>query len=281
MIHSRIKLISICFLVSLSSACHSATEKPEFAGAVSSASPEATEAGLNILRQGGNAIDAAIAVSLALGVSEPAGSGIAGQTVMLVHPGKGKSPFVIHGTSWSPRNLPERVDPLQLRVGHTASTVPSTPRVLDFAYKNYGSGNVQWAGLVQPAIDIAESGFEIGSFRERSFRYYGSALRNQPEAKKIFIREDGKDFQLGDTLYQPATAKMLKRIVTYGAEDFYSGEIASSIAKDMAKNGGWITLEDLNLFPDPKIVEPIIINYQGYEVATLPPPLVAGSCLKY
>lgn len=274
------KACVICVAISLSSACFSAPETTAFTGAVSSASPEATEAGLLVLRQGGNAIDAAIAVSLALGVSEPAGSGIAGQTVMLVHPGHGKKPFVIHGTSWSPSQLPDHVEPSQLRVGHTASTVPSTPRVLDFAYRNYGSGKVSWSELVQPAINIAENGFVLGPFRERSFRYYGDSLRDQPEAKAIFIRQDGKDFQLGDTLVQSLTAKMLRRIADYGAEDFYSGEIAASIANDMANHQGWITLEDLNNFPDPLIVDPLIIEYQGYEVATLPPPFGGWVMLK-
>ncbi|MEE2003402.1 gamma-glutamyltransferase [Alkalimonas sp. MEB108] len=280
MLQSITKVCFICVAISLSSACYSAPESNAFKGAVSSASPEATEAGLSVLRQGGNAIDAAVAVSLALGVSEPAGSGIAGQTVMLVHPGSGKKPFVIHGTSWSPSQLPERVEPSQLRVGHTASTVPSTPRVLDFAFRNYGSGQVSWSELVQPAINIAENGFVIGPFRERSFRYYGDSLRNQPEAKAIFIRHDGKDFQVGDILVQSLTAKMLRRIAEYGAEDFYSGEIAVSIAKDMATHQGWITLEDLNNFPDPQVVEPLVIEYQGYQVATLPPPFGGWVMLK-
>lgn len=243
-----------------------------FAGVVSSASPEATAAGVAILEQGGNAMDAAVAVSLALGVSEPAGSGIAGQTVMLVHPGPGQAPFVIHGTSWSPRHIPDGVTRDQLRLGHTASTVPSTPRVLDFAHRNYGSGSLEWAQLVQPAINLAENGFLVGPFRERAFRFYGSVLREQPEAASIFIRSDGKDFQVGDRLVQPKTAKMLRRIAKYGVEDFYTGDIADSIVSDMVTNGGWISHNDLAEFPDPAIVQPLVGNYRGFEVATLPPP---------
>lgn len=244
----------------------------QFAGVVTSATPEATAAGVSILEQGGNAIDAAIAVSLALGISEPAGSGVAGQTVMLVHPGNGEAPFVINGTSWSPREIPDSVTRDQLRSGYTASTVPSTPRVLDFAHREFGSGSVAWSALVQPAIELAENGFEVGPFRERAFRYYGAILREQKTAAEIYVRADGKDYQIGDRVIQRKSAAMLRRLAEHGADDFYTGEIAASIARDMAANGGWITMNDLQNFPDPQIVEPLIGHFRGYEVATLPPP---------
>lgn len=269
----KFRVSAILFSISLVSSLSSGVNADEqFAGVVSSATPEATAAGVAILERGGNAIDAAVAVSLALGITEPAGSGVAGQTVMLVHPGNGEAPFVINGTSWSPREIPDNVTRDQLRLGYTASTVPSTPRVLDFAHREFGSGNLEWPALVQPAIELADNGFVVGPFRERAFRYYGNILREQETAAEIYIRADGNDYQVGDRVFQHKSAAMLRRLAEHGADDFYTGEIAASIARDMAANGGWITMNDLQNFPQPQIVEPLFGQYRGYDVATLPPP---------
>jgi gamma-glutamyltranspeptidase/glutathione hydrolase len=242
-----------------------------FAGAVSSASPEATAAGVEILEQGGNAIDAAVAVSLALGVSEPAGSGIAGQTAMLVRPAGG-TPFVINGTTWSPRSLPPKVDAAQLKYGHTAASVPSTLRVLDLAWRRYGSGQVPWAGLLAPAIRIAEDGWVVGKFRQQAFRFYHDTLVKQPAAANIFTRPDGMPYQAGELFRQPLLAQTLRRLAKAGADDFYHGEIAGQIVADMAANGGWITARDLAEFPEPAILPALEGSYRGYQVFTLPPP---------
>ena len=122
-------------------------------GVVSSATPEATTIGAAVLEQGGNAVDAAIAISLALGVSEPAGSGLAGQTVMLVRSPSGVTE-VVHGTTWSPAKLPAQVTANQLRRGHSAASVPSTPKVLDLALRRYGSGNFSW----RFAVSVVDGG---------------------------------------------------------------------------------------------------------------------------
>ncbi len=248
-----------------------AAEQRGFAGTVSSATPEATAAGVDILEAGGNAIDAAVAVSLALGVSEPAGSGIAGQTVMLAwSPDNG--PFVIHGTTWSPAEMPTDATRDQLVYGRTASAVPSTPRVLGLAHERFGSGNLAWADLVAPAITIARVGFDIGPFRAHAFRHYRSLLERQPEAAAIFIAPDGRPWQEGERLKQPALAKTLERLAEDGAMDFYTGRIAAGIAADMAAHGGWISADDLASFPEPRIVSPLQGQYRGHTLLTLPPP---------
>lgn len=249
----------------------------QFAGIVSSATPEATAAGVAILEAGGNAIDAAVAVSLTLGVTEPAGSGIAGQTVMLIKR-RGEPAFVVQGTTWSPREIPADATTEQLRYGHTASTVPSTLRVLDLAHRRFGSGQLAWSDLVQPAIDNAQQGFILGPFRQRAFRNYGDDLARQDSARGIFFREDGSGYQVGDTLRQPLLAATLRRIATLGAMDFYEGEIAAEIAADVNANNGWITLDDLQQFPEPRIVPAIRSSYRGHDIETLPPPSVVGWC---
>ena len=263
------KRLSVLFAL-LSPAAYGA-DGDAFAGIVSSASPEATAAGVRILESGGNAVDAAVAVSLALAVSEPAGSGIAGQTVMLIRE-PGKAALVVHGTTWSPRKLPAGIESEQLRYGRTASTVPSTLAVLDVAWRRFGSGAIEWPELVRPAVDIAEDGFVVGPFRHRSFRAYADDLRRQTEAAQIYLGEDGRIPQVGDRIRQPLLAQTLSRIARDGAKTFYTGTMAREIAADMAANGGWITLYDLTAFPEPAVVPALRTEYRGYAIETLPPP---------
>lgn len=262
--------VAVLFLVCLSGVSAKAGERV-FAGAVSSASPEATAAGVEILEAGGNAVDAAVAVSLALAVTEPAGSGIAGQTTMIIKR-PGEKAFVVQGTTWSPRQIPDNASREQLVEGRTASSVPSTLRVLDKAQREFGSGKITWANAVQPAIEYAEKGFVVGPFRYRSFHNYLDALRQDPTAAAIFIRKDGSAYQAGDRFQQPILARTLRRIADDGAMDFYNGEIAELIAADMQANDGWITAADLREFPEPQVVDAIRRNYRGHTVETLPPP---------
>jgi len=259
--------LAICLL--LAAAAEPAERR--FAGAVASASPEATAAGVETLERGGNAIDAAVAVSLALGVSEPAGSGLAGQTVMLVRPSGGEA-FVINGTTWSPRTIPGDARAEQLKYGHTAASVPSTLRVLDLAWRRYGSGSQSWHSLLQPAIRLAEEGWVIGPFRQRAFRFYHETLKKQPAAAAIFTRDDGTPYQAGELLRQPLLAATLRRLAEAGADDFYQGAIAAEIVADMEANGGWINRQDLAEFPEPAILPALAGSYRGYDVHTLPPP---------
>ncbi|MCC3861284.1 gamma-glutamyltransferase [Pseudemcibacter aquimaris] len=247
------------------------SQEKEFAGYVSSASPEATDVGVKILENGGNAYDAAVAVALALGPGEPAGSGIFGQTVMLVQPANGDA-FVIHGTTLSPSNIPDKVTRSQLVRGRTASTVPSQLRVLDYTFKNYASGNFTWKELVMPAVDLYRNGIEVGYFRHKAFAHYGMGLKGQKEAAEIFLKSDGSAYDIGEIFKQPIMADTLERIANKGADEFYQGDMAREIAADLQENGGWITYDDLANFPEPAIVEPIKSTYRGYEVLSLPPP---------
>ena len=268
MIGAKAKALLICLCVALSA---SATAEQAVRGVVSTATPEATAIGVAVLESGGNAVDAAIAVSLALGVSEPAGSGLAGQTVMIIRDPDGNTE-VVHGTTWSPARLPDNVTEAQLRYGHTAASVPSTPKVLDLAHQRYGSGNLSWAELVQPAAQLASDGFPLGPFRTRAFQFYGHQLAQQESARRIFLHPEGRAWVEGDRFRQPLLARTLERLAEHGAEDFYTGGIAEEIVEDMRLNGGWMTAEDLAQFPEPAIVEPIRASYRGFDLATLPPP---------
>jgi gamma-glutamyltranspeptidase/glutathione hydrolase len=234
-------------------------------GAIASASPEATEAGRRILAAGGNAIDAAIAVSLALAVTEPAMSGLGGQTQMLLF-----SPLtdgvVINGTSWSPSETPAAASKADL-TGRRATTVPTTLKVLDYAYRKYASGNLTWNELIEPAIGYAENGFELGPFRQKVLARHSEQLRKDEATGALFATlEEGEPFR------QPTLAATLRRIAAEGAVGFYQGDMARQIADDMEAHGGWIRYEDLAGLADPLELAPLRTTYRGYDVLSLPPP---------
>jgi gamma-glutamyltranspeptidase/glutathione hydrolase len=247
-----------------------AKKSNKLTGCVAAGTPEAARAGVEILNQGGNAVDAAVAVSLVLGVTEPAGSGIGGQSTFIVHP-EGGEPFVLNGTSYSPLHTPTGAMLSDL-VGHRASTVPSNLKVLDFAWRKYGSGHVPWRRLVEPAIRYALEGYELGPFRRRALLRHAACIRKYPEVIRLLLAPDGSVPALGNRVVNRPLGKTLKRIARHGARDFYTGEIAQSIAKDMAEQGGWITEKDLGRLPEPEPIKPIQGTYHGFDVFTLPPP---------
>ena len=234
-----------------------------YLGSVTSASPEATEAGLAILRAGGNAVDAAVAVAFALGVSEPAGSGMGGQAILLVRE-PGQNPIVINGTTRAPKVLPESRTKADF-TGIRATTVPSMPRVLNLAQQEYGSGHVTWKACLEPAIRAAREGTPYGVFRERSLNRYRKGLERDEQARQVFLESEGP-------VVREALARTLERLATAGARDFYEGALAQEIAADMKARGGLLTAEDLATFPDPAVVPALHGTYRGHDVYTLPPP---------
>jgi len=239
-------------------------------GVISSGSPESVSAGKKILELGGNAVDAAIAISFALAVTEPAMSGLGGQAQFLIHI-PGKEPLIVNGTSFSPSNLPDSLNKDDLQK-HKATTVPSMVRTLDYLWKNYGSGNVSWDELLEPAIKYAEEGFQLGKFRYSVLNHKAEDLRKDSVTKKIFLNEDGSLPQQEKYFKQETLAKTLTKIATEGANDFYSGKIAQQIAEDIKRNNGWITIDDLNNVPTPIKIPAIKGNYREYDIYTMPPP---------
>lgn len=242
----------------------------DFFGAVSTATPEATKAGEEILKKGGNAIDAAVAVSFVLGVTEPAMSGIGGGTQMLVGL-KGREPFMINGTTFSPKATPTEWDKDALTY-HKRSTIPSTVKTLYYSWQKYGSGLLTWEELLDPAIEFAAEGFVMGEFRSKVYERYEERLQNSPHNAHFLLMPDGRAPTVGDTLRQPLLAETLRNIARGGENIFYQGEIARKIARDMQTNGGWINLEDLQSFGDPIEIPALKTTYHGYEVYTSAPP---------
>jgi gamma-glutamyltranspeptidase/glutathione hydrolase len=238
--------------------------------------PLATDVGVAVLKSGGNAVDAAVAVGFALAVTHPTAGNLGGGGFLLLRTAKGETTFFDfreRAPGKATRDMyldPEGKLTRESLEGWRAAGVPGTVHGLETAHKKYG--RKQWSDLVAPAIRLAK-GFSI-PFSLMSSLQSSSILSKFPESKRIFQR-DGMYYEVGDRLVQPELAKTLERIANHGAKDFYEGEIARRLAAEMLANGGLITQEDLKSY---RTVErkPLTGSYRGYDVITAPPPSSGG-----
>jgi gamma-glutamyltranspeptidase/glutathione hydrolase len=237
----------------------------------------ATQAGLKVLQQGGNAVDAGVAVGFALAVTHPAAGNLGGGGFLLIRFADGRSTFVDFR-----ERAPEKASrdmyvdasgkvTTDSIIGYRASGVPGTVRGLEHASRKYGRR--PWASLVEPAVELAEKGFPVSYGLAQSLSS-NKDLARFPESRRIFQR-DGKFYETGETLTQPELAATLKRIARQGSRDFYQGETARRLADDMARHGGLITLSDLESYTVVER-EPLRGSYHGYDVLAAPPPSSGG-----
>jgi gamma-glutamyltranspeptidase/glutathione hydrolase len=241
-------------------------------GMVVTAFPEATQAGADMLKMGGNAVDAACAAALALGVCEPQGSGIGGQTVAILHmngrttaiDGSTKAPSLAHPSSFS--NESER------KRGYKATTIPGTLAVLKHLNEKYG--RLSWRTLLHPALNIASSGYRITELQSFLLKRELENFLSVPNktGAKYFLKKGKIPYEPGELFIQPELASTLSNIALRGPGAFYTGEIASQIDSDMRKNGGLLRREDLALIPEVIEREPVKGSYRGFIVKSLPPP---------
>jgi gamma-glutamyltranspeptidase/glutathione hydrolase len=246
-------------------------------GMVATAFPDATCAGVEILKQGGNAVDAACSAALALGVCEPQSSGIGGQTMMLINSG-GKV-IAIDGSSRAPSLVHVgAIYKYDRSSGYRATTVPSTLATLWYVNRHYGK--LSWDKILEPAIRLAEGGYVITPLQHRLQK---RELENfdkveSGSGKKYFLNE-GEPYSPGDRFYQPDLAKTLKKIASKGIEEFYQGTIAKQIDADMRENGGLLRYDDLALIPLPIVRKPLKRKFRGLTVYSMPPPGAGRSLL--
>jgi gamma-glutamyltranspeptidase/glutathione hydrolase len=239
-------------------------------GMVVSAHYRATAAGVEILSKGGNAVDAAIATSLALGVVEPAGSGLGGMAMMMIYQASSGRVFVLDGPCRAPiRATPEAVAAAHRKRGYKAVAVPTNPAVLDYVLQNYGT--LTPGQVLEPAVQLAETGFPISPFQYRLFHEYIKAIK-AGNIGPLFLEPDRTPLSPGTIIRQPVLASTLRRLAQYGFTDFYTGEIGKRIAADMAKHEGFICQEDLADIPWPTEREPLTRQVGEWVVHTLPPP---------
>ncbi len=242
-----------------------------------------SQAGVEILKRGGNAVDGAVAVAFALAVVEPAAGNIGGGGFMLVRLADGRTTFfdyreVAPGKATRDMYIkPDGTLDKSLSVdGYKAVAVPGTVAGLELALKTYGK--LKLADVMAPAIRLAEDGFPVSEKLARQLEVERPELQPFTNSRRIFLN-DGKLFRAGDTFKQPELAATLKRIAKNGAADFYRGETAKMIVDDMQRLGGLITLEDLAQY-QPKVRQALHANYtldgHKWDVLTSPPPSSGG-----
>ena len=256
---------------------------PEVAkqGMVSTQNAIASKVGLNVLKKGGNAIDAAVAVGFALAVVLPRAGNLGGGGFMLIYSAKDKNvtaidyrekaPLLAHQDMFLDEN--GRPVPEKSRSSYLAIGVPGTVAGLELALKKFGSISLQ--ELIQPVIRLAEDGFKIDYDLEYSLLAAKDAMKKYPASMKIFFKKDKSHYKAGDKLIQKNLAWSLKKIARKGSYAFYRGIIANLIVLDMKKHGGLITLRDLQNYK-PIIREPVQGVYKGHRIFSMPPPSSGG-----
>ncbi len=247
-------------------------------GMVVTREPHATSAGLAVLKSGGNAIDAAVAVGFTLAVTHPSAGNIGGGGFMLIRLAGGGTTFLDfreRAPMAASRNM--YIDPATGKatqdsvLGYRAAGVPGTVRGLEYASRKYG--RKPWAELVRPAVELAAKGFPVTWAQAQSF-HASRDLARFPESQRIFLN-GGKFYEPGDLLVQSDLARTLERIEMQGAKGFYEGETARLLARDMAAHGGLITEEDLRRYA-VREMKPLTGTYHGYTIVTAPPPSSGG-----
>lgn len=250
-------------------------------GMVATQHDEATKAGLEILKQGGNAIDASVAVGFALAVVLPRAGNLGGGGFMIVYNAEDKTTSAINYREMAPsaahRDLylddNKDVDFERYNASYQSVGVPGTVAGMVLALEKYGTMSLEQ--VLQPAIRLAEEGFTVTYDLEEVLKTYEDRLRKWPESERIFFKGKTGYYEAGDILKQPDLAWSLKQIAKHGSKAFYGGSVGKRISKDMAANDGLITNKDLKNYK-AVVMEPQWGTYRGYEIATMPPPSSGG-----
>jgi gamma-glutamyltranspeptidase/glutathione hydrolase len=253
-------------------------------GVVVSASLTASEIGADILRRGGNAVDAAVATGLALTVTYPRAGNIGGGGFLLLRLEDGRTTAIdfrerapAAATADMYLDAAGQVVPGRSTLGHLAAGVPGTVAGLALALERYGSGKFSWSDLVEPARQLAADGITVTPGLARDLVAGEGIFERFPESRRVFQR-NGQFYQAGERWIQPELGRTFARLQTHGPREFYEGETAALLADDMARNGGLITRDDLRAY---RPVERDVLrgSYRGYEIITMPPPSSGGIAL--
>ncbi|MBC8402265.1 MAG: gamma-glutamyltransferase [Candidatus Marinimicrobia bacterium] len=261
-----------------------ADPNPVFAenGMIVSAKQLASEVGVEILKKGGNAIDAAVATGFALAVTHSQAGNIGGGGFIVAHLVDGTS-FALDYREKAPAGADRdmyldstgTVIPNLSTYSHLASGVPGSVDGLLRAWRDYGSGNISRKQLLVPAIHLAQKGFSISRRYARYLNYYHDFFISNPGAAAIFIKSDGQPWQAGDKLVQKDLAKTLRQIAKNGRDGFYTGAVADLIVAEMKQGGGLITKVDL-LNYTAQYRSPVTGTFREYEIISMPPTSSGG-----
>ena len=253
-------------------------------GMVVSTSRHASQVGVDILKEGGNAVDAAVAVGFALAVTSSSNGNIGGGGFMVSKLSSGKI-FTLDYREMAPSNAErdmyldtdKNIIKDKSRKTHFASGVPGSVDGLLKAWRDYGSGNISRVQLLAPAISLAEEGFNLSEYEADRFNNNKDRLSQHSETKRIFTRDD-REWKEGDIFIQENLANTLKRISNEGRDGFYKGKTAQLIVEEMKNVGGWITYKDLENYTS-KYRDPVKGSFQDYEIISMGPPSSGGLLL--
>jgi gamma-glutamyltranspeptidase / glutathione hydrolase len=252
-------------------------------GMVATQEKRATRIGVDILKAGGNAVDAAVAVGFALAVTHPQAGNIGGGGFMLVHLAARNETIAIDYRETAPAAMTRDVflnekgeaDPAKSRDSVLGVGVPGTVAGLALAHERYGSGKFTLAQLIAPAIALARAGFAVDDELAETLPRAQPRLARWPASAKIFLKADGAALGRGERLIQSDLAASLEAIAAGGARAFYEGPLAEKIVAGVRQNGGIMTRDDLQDYR--AIVRPAVRgNYRGYDIASMPPPSSGG-----
>ncbi len=246
-------------------------------GLVVAVSPLAADAGLQILKDGGNAVDAAVATAFAQAVTWPEAGNIGGGGFMMIYP-KGGHPIVVDYREKAPAAAtPQMLEKRDRFFAYKTVGVPGTVAGLTMAHQKFGK--LRWQHILAPAIKLAESGFAVDAALARSLNGVIRVNAQATELRRVYGKNGGQEqWKAGDTIRLPDLAWTLREIAEKGPHAFYKGEVAGKLISEMQTGGGLIIKQDLEDYR-AELREPVVISYRGYLVYAPPPPSSGGICL--
>ena len=281
------RVFTALFFFQFLSALWSASPDPVFGekGMVVSTSKQASQAGIEILKKGGNAIDAAVAVGFALAVTSSGNGNLGGGGFLVASFSDGLSITIDHREKAPSKSKKDMflndsgnvVQGMSL-YSRASSGVPGTVDGLISALESHGSGSISIKEVMAPAIKLAEKGFLLSHYEANRFNAYKEFFQENEAAAKIFIKKNRKPWKQNDRFIQKDLAKTLKRISKYGRDGFYSGPTADLIVKEMKKGNGLISIDDLKSYSS-KYRDPIIGSFKEYKIVSMGPPSSGGALL--
>lgn len=245
-------------------------------GMVVSQNATASQVGRDILAQGGNAVDAAVAVGFALAVTLPRAGNLGGGGFMLAFNAKDQKTIAIDYRGEAPTSISAddfikngKVDRNKTRIGHSASTVPGTVAGLYAAHQ--AQGKLPWSTLLAPAIKLADKGITVSDDLAWALKAKSHVLSKNPESCRIFFKDCSGYLEAGDLLVQKDLARTLMSIAEEGADVFYRGRLAKRISEDMQNNQAYFQMKDLANYK-ARVIEPLTSSYRDHDIITMPPP---------
>lgn len=251
------------------------------AGMVATQNPYASVVGARILEEGGNAVDAAVAIGFALAVTYPRAGNLGGGGFMLVHDAASTDTVAIDYRETAPARASRHmylddngeVDRARSFFSHLAAGVPGTVAGMWHAHQRFGK--LAWKDLLAPAIALARDGIDVSYDMSVLLATQRERLCRNAATCKYFFKGDGAPYEPGDRLVQSDLARTLELIAEHGADGFYGGETARKIAGEMARGGGLVDLESLSAY-EVDVREPLAGDYRGWKIVTMPPPSSGG-----